>query len=114
MKSKAYRATDVKNVDLLRLPADRQGLSLVVGVDAAKEFHLVVLRWADGRFDRPWKVANPAGLPTLLRLLDQLRSGRDLLVALEPTGTYADCLRHALHDGGFVAHRVSPKKAHDY
>lgn len=114
MKSKAYRATDVKHVELRSLPADRRGLSVVVGIDVAKEFHLVVLRWADGRFDRPWKVANPSQLPTLLALLGQLRQGRDLRIALEPTGTYGDGLRQGLHDQQFAVHRVSPKRAHDY
>jgi hypothetical protein len=41
MKSKAYRATDVKHIDLRSLPASRQGLSLVVGVDVAKDHHIV-------------------------------------------------------------------------
>jgi transposase len=114
MKSKAYRATDVKHIDLRSLPPNRQGLSLVVGIDVAKDHHLVVPRWADARFDRPWKVRNPDQLPCLLALLGQLRTGRNLVVALEPTGTYGDSLRQLLHDQGFVVHRVSPKKAHDY
>jgi transposase len=113
MASKAYRATDVKNVEL-RLSPERQGVALNVGIDVAKDNHLVVLRWSDRGFERPWKVANPQQLPCLLALLQTLRTGRDLCIAVEPTGTYADSLRQLLHEHDFVVHRVSPKAAHDY
>jgi hypothetical protein len=32
---------------------------LVVGVDVGKFQLAAVGRWADGRFERPWRVANP-------------------------------------------------------
>ena len=47
-------------------------------------------------------------------MLVQLAQGRQLRVALEPSGTYGDPLRQALHDAGLPALRVSPKAAHDY
>lgn len=114
-KSKAYRATDVKCIDLGPFLAGcRPTSSLVVGIDVGKGFFLAVIRWSDGRFERPWKVSNPAQIALFVALLGRLRQGRDLVVALEPTGTYADALRQMLHDHAFAAHRVSPKKAHDY
>jgi transposase len=111
---KAYRATDVKNVHLPALLAGRDRRSVVAGIDVGKGFLLVVLRWSDGRFERPWKVRNPLQIAALTALLKQLAVDHDLLVALEPTGTYADALRQMLHDNGLVVHRVSPKQAHDY
>ena len=43
-----------------------------------------------------------------------LKRGRQLTVAMEPTGTYGDVLRQALADAGIRVERVSPKVAHDY
>jgi transposase len=47
-------------------------------------------------------------------LLRRLGAGRELLVALEPSGTYGDALRQALADGGVEVRRVGTKAAHDY
>jgi transposase len=87
---------------------------VVVGGDIGKFDILVVLRWRTGDFARPWRVKNPQQIPELVGLLKQLAVGRRLQVALEPSGTYGDALRQALHDAGLEALRVSPKAAHDY
>ncbi len=114
-KSKAYRATDVKAIDIVSwLASRRTSDTLIVGIDIGKGFFLAVIRWSDGRFERPWKVRNPHQIGLFVALLDQLRQGRQLVVAVEPTGSYADALRQHLHDKGFVVQRVSPKMAHDY
>src|SRR5690606_22545166 len=39
---------------------------------------------------------------------------RELVVALEPTGTYGDPLRQCRKDAGLTTHRVSPTASHDY
>src|SRR5207249_10175305 len=70
--------------------------------------------WPDGQFERPWRSDNPGEVRELTELLSRLAQGRVLVVALEPTGTYGDALRQALHGAGVVVHRVSPKVAHDY
>ena len=85
-----------------------------VGVDVGKETLLAVIRWLDGTFERPWLVNNPLEIRDFVGLLRKIAQGRELRVALEPTGTYGDALRQALFDAGLRVERVSPKVAHDY
>jgi transposase len=114
MRRKAYRAVRVNEVDGFALAKQWPGVEVVVGVDIGKLDLLVVLRWANGQYERPWRVANPGGIGILVVLLKLLSAGRTLRVALEPSGTYGDALRQALHDAGLPVQRVSPKAAHDY
>jgi transposase len=114
MRSKAYRGTDVNRVDVGRLAQGHEGQALVVGVDVGKYQLVAVGRWIDGRFERPWRVANPGQIRDLVGLLKGLASQRAVTVALEPSGTYGDALRQALQEAGLPVRRVSPKAAHDY
>jgi len=59
-------------------------------------------------------VVNPLQIAEFVRLLHQLGEGRELVVALEPSGTYGDALRQALRDAQIAVQRISPKAAHDY
>ena len=114
MTSKAYRGTDVKDVDAGKFSQGRDGQPLVVGVDVGKYHLWAVGRWPDGRVERPWRVANPEQIPERVRLLGALAAQRPVTVALEPSGTYGDPLRQALSAARIVVTRVSPKAAHDY
>jgi hypothetical protein len=114
MKSKAYRGTDVNRVDARQLTRGREGQALVVGIEVGKFRLAAVARWADGRFERPWRVANPEQVPDFVGLLAELATRRPVTVALEPSGTYGDPLRQALQDAQLAVQRVSPKAAHDY
>ena len=113
-KSKAYRTTRVKDVRWERVVSGREGQAVHVGLDMSKEDVVVVLRWGPNDFERPWQVDNPMEVGRLVELLSDLGRGRQMVVALEPTGTYGDPLRQALSDGGLAVHRVSPKASHDY
>jgi transposase len=113
-KSKPYAALPVNRIDPESLTHGRDGRDLVVGIDVGKFDLFAVPRWADRDFGRPWRVANPDQIPDLVGLLLRLAEGRTLRVALEPSGTYGDALRQALHDHGLTGLRVSPKAAHDY
>lgn len=113
-KSKAYRATRVKDVRSERVVAGREGQAVHVGLDTSKEEVLVVLRWGATDFERPWRLDNPMEIARLVELLNDLSRGREMVVAMEPTGTYGDPLRQALCDAGLEVHRVSPKASHDY
>src|SRR5262245_11680855 len=114
MKSKAYRAIAVNQVQLDRLLQQRHEELVHAGLDVGKDHILGVLRWAADDFERPWRCRNPADLALLAQLLQRVGQGRRLLVALEPTGTYGDALRQALQRAGLTVHRVSPKAAADY
>ena len=87
---------------------------MTVGIDVGKFDLLVICRWADGRFERPWRVRNPWEIPTLVGVLKQVKADRKLVVALEPSGTYGEALRQALGDNGIDVQRVGAKASHDY
>jgi transposase len=114
MRRRAYGAVRVNDVAVQPLLQNDPGLAVVVGIDVGKFDLLAVCRWSDGRFERPWRVRNPVEIRDLVRLIQQLRTGRPLLVALEPSGTYGDALRQALADAGLPVQRVNTKAAHDY
>ena len=111
---RTYRAIPVKQVNL-ELVSEGQGRQGVhVGFDVGKAEVLAVVRWADGRFERPWLVKNPDEIQVLVGLLTQMAAERPLILAMEPTGTYGDALRQALSDAGLQLDRVGAKAAHDY
>jgi transposase len=114
MRRKAYRGIGVNDVAVDRLLEGKEGRSVVVGVDVGKHRFLSVCRWSDGVFERPWKVSNPSEIGVYVRLLQRVGQGRQLVVAMESSGTYGDGLRQALADAGIGLERVSGKAAHDY
>jgi transposase len=114
MNRKAYRATRVNDVNWEPLARGREGVGITLGVDVGKSTLWPVCRWADGRFERPWRVENPEEIPQLVALIQQMNVGRSLVVAMESSGTYGDALRQALADHGIAVQRVGGKAAHDY
>jgi hypothetical protein len=113
-KSKPYSAVPVNRVVVEALTLGREGQAVVVGCDIGKYEILAVPRWGNDDFARPWRVANPEPIGTLVALLLRLGQGRQLRLALGPSGTYGDPLRQSCHDAGLSVWRVSPKAAHDY
>lgn len=113
-KSKAYRSTEVKHVDLESLIAKIPSGPVWVGVDVGKKHLFVVVRFSDGSFERPWKVKNPSEIEFVVSLLVRLSKHQRLTVALEPTGTYGDPLRAELAAAGLPVVRVSGKAAKDH
>lgn len=114
MKSRAYRAVDVNGIDLAKWLEGRKEEIVHAGLDVGKERIYCTLRWDMEDFDRPWRVRNPFEVVRLAELLTEVGRGRQVIVAMEPTGTYGDPLRQALHRAGLCVHRVSPKSASDY
>src|SRR5450759_2980562 len=76
MSKKAYRATYVNDVNWDQLVRGREGVDISLGVDVGKFDLWPVCRWADGRFERPWRVKNPREIPTLLALVKRMSVGR--------------------------------------
>jgi transposase len=89
-QKKPYSAINVKDVNVAALLGEYPGLALWVGIDVAKEFLIVVLYWGSDRFSRPMRVSNPDQLALLVELLKKLSVGREMVIALEPTGTYGE------------------------
>lgn len=58
-RSRTYRAKGVKKVDWEEVARGREREGVHVGLDVGKRAFLGVVRWEDGRFERPWLVENP-------------------------------------------------------
>jgi transposase len=114
MKKRSYAAVAVNGVHVPALCVGRDGQNVVVGLDVGKWEVRSMMRWQDGSLGQAWKIRQPSQLPELIACLQELSEGRQLLVALEPTGTYGEPLRQALTDAGLTVQRVSPKATHDY
>jgi transposase len=114
MPRKAYRATCVNQVNWEQLARGKEGLGVTFGVDVGKHDLLVVCRWADERFERPWRIKNPREIPAFVALVKRAQVGRQVVVAMESSGTYGDALRQALGDEDIEVQRVGGKAAHDY
>jgi transposase len=114
VRKRAYRAVAIKYVNVNELlPNLAEGL-VRVGVDVAEKELFVTLLDSSGVFQRPWKVKQPSEIGQLVQCLKSLSEARPVLVAMESTGTYGDCLRQSLTDAGLVTHRVSAKAVKDY
>ena len=83
MSRKAYRATRVNDVNWEQIARGKEGLGVTLGVDVGTFDVLVVCRWADGRFERPWRIKNPWQIATLIALVRQVKADRKLVVAME-------------------------------
>jgi transposase len=96
MRRSAYGGTRVNPVDVAKLLDGKEAVGVTVGIDVGKHKLLAVCRWADGIFERPWRIHNPSELSDLVKLLQQVACDRQLVVAMESSGTYGDALRQAL------------------
>ena len=72
MKSKAYRAVDVKRVEVASWLEGREEKVVHVGLDVGKESVLCVVRWGLHDFDRPWRVGNPSEASLLASMLAEV------------------------------------------
>lgn len=113
MRKRAYRAIAIKNLNLTELMSRLAPGLVQVGVDVAKNELLVGLRDSADAYQRPWKVKQPIEIRELIQVLLDLAKVHPLVVAMESTGTYGDCLRQALTDAGLIPHRVSAKAVND-
>ncbi len=80
-KRRAYRSTAVKKVVLEKMLESAPVGDVHVGMDIGKGEIYVVVRWADGTFERPWKAANPTEIGELVGLLRTLAEDRAVTVA---------------------------------
>jgi len=81
--SRAYRATGVNEVKWEQIARGKEGLGVTWGVDVGKFDVLVVCRWANGHFERPWRVKNPREISTLAALAQRVHAERKLAVAMD-------------------------------
>jgi transposase len=116
MKKKiSYRAEDVEQVTaekvLEGVPMEGR---VVAGVDVAKRNFVVALCDDTGETRLRVRFEHPAQTGKFVQLLAEVQgAGRTVEVAMEPTGTYGDALRHRLGAAGIAVFRVSNKHVHD-
>ena len=115
---RAYKRVDVKQIDrteLLDEATKRSNPLVSVGLDIGKREIVAVLRWPDGKHQRPWSVHNPSEICVLIEILQLLREHcQRVSVGLESTGTYGESVRYALTNNGFTVHRIEGKASSDY
>lgn len=113
MSNNRYKAYDIEAVNWQDLNTKAGGQSLVFGVDVAKEAFYAVFMRPDRQALTTIKWRHPNQTQAVVKHLQMDLSDSSIDVVMEPSGTYADALRHTLKAAGFVVYRVSPKRIHD-
>jgi transposase len=114
-RKRTYKAVPVEQVrieELLPLLA----AGCIVALDVAKQRFLVALATLAGEVVKLFRFEHPTQTREFLAVVASLRAGiaaDKVMVAMEPTGTYGDAIRHQLHDVGAAIWMVSPKRTHD-
>lgn len=109
MKKRIYRATSVKQLDLDGLTVQFAQQKVAVGTDVAKEemFATLMSRKAQALLLFRWDHLSES------RRVVSWFSDMSVEVAMEPSGTYGDALRHCLYAAGVPVYRVNPKHTKD-
>jgi transposase len=114
MKSKrTYKTVDVEKVATAKLLSLIAG-TIVAAIDVAKEAMVVGFADAAGKTHELVRFSHPRQTLLFVELLVQLRdAGREVQVAMEPTGVYGNALRFQLRARDFPVFQVDPKRTHD-
>lgn len=114
MKTKrTYKTVDVEKVVLSKLLSGIAG-AIIAAVDVAKEAMVVGLADRSGTTHQLVRFSHPRQTMLFVELLVQLRdAGREVQVAMEPTGVYGNALRFQLRARDFPVFQVDPKRIHD-
>lgn len=115
---RSYQRICVKKIssESLKSKAIEKGeVGTTVGIDVAKEELVVIVRWPDGTYERPWKIENPTGIQEFIDLALMLRETcNSLTIGMESTGTYSEAVRYAMTQAGLEVHLISGKSVGDY
>lgn len=110
MKNRTYRALRVKETDLDALIRDEEE-PLTVGIDIAKSLMYCVLMNTRREVVAVLKwdhLTESRRFVSWISKQDKIRA-----VAMEPSGTYGDALRHCFQYSGVAVYRVQPKHVKD-
>jgi transposase len=113
MKKRAYRSVGVKEVEAERLAEELGRGRVAFGVDVAKEKFMGAFMLETHEVAQTIRWKSPGELGDLMALLGKVGGPGRIEVALEPSGTYGDCLRARLEAAGYRVFKVSPKRCHD-
>ena len=114
-RKRTYQARSVEEVRIDELlPVLAAGC--IVALDVAKQKFVVALATLAGEVVKLFRFHHPSETRTFLEVVGELRvhaPAGQLKVAMEPTGTYGDAIRHQLVEAGISVWMVSPKRTHD-
>jgi len=110
-KKNRYRSVSVNDKRVAMLLEGLQGGDVIVGIDIAKTRQFAAFE-QEGKVHGIVRWEHPRESRQFLKLLSQLKTGGDVVVALEPSSTYGDALRHAFMKAGLDVRRVSPNRTH--
>ena len=114
-KKRTYQMVKVQTVRVAELlPLLATGC--IVALDIAKMKMVVALATIAGEVVKLFQFEHPTETEAFLTIVKELREalGADnVKVAMEPTGTYGDAMRHQLLGTGVSVWMVSPKRTHD-
>ena len=110
-----YKAEPVERVRVeALLPLVTAGC--IVALDVAKQKFVAALATLAGDVLKLFRFEHPTETKKFLAIVMELRAGVErgkLKVAMEPTGTYGDAIRHQLVKADVPVWMVSPKRTHD-
>lgn len=112
MKKRAYKSQKINLKVIEELIAKTKDREVTVGIDIAKTDQFAAFRVDRQEVMATVRWCHPVETTGFVELLKKL-SVKKLVVALEPTGTYGDALRHQLLGAGIDVVKVSPKESSD-
>lgn len=110
MKKKAYRAIEVKKINIDQLVMEHGEKRLVFGIDVAKTDYYSSVMDENRRVLLTIKWKHPFETGEFVSLVKRFPKAE---TAFEPSGTYGDPLRYLLEESKIPVYRVSPKRSHD-
>jgi transposase len=115
-KKRTYSTVAVEQIEVQKLlPALLAGC--IVALDVAKHKFVAAIATLTGEIVKMFRFEHPRQTHEFLDLVRALQRAlepdKELRVAMEPTGTYGDSIRHQLTLLGASVWMVPPKKTHD-
>jgi len=114
MKKRIYRTMPVNAFQPCSIRRESIGAKLTVGIDIAKVDMVATLVAADKQVLATLRWKAPAENPALIAILRHFRTADiPVEVAMEPSGTYGDVLRHQIVSDGFPVFMINGKRTSD-
>jgi len=114
MKKRIYRTMPVNAFQPFSIRREAIGAKLTVGIDIAKVDMVATLVAADKQVLATLRWKAPAENAALIAILHHFRTAEiPVEVAMEPSGTYGDVLRHQLVSHGFPVFMINGKRTSD-
>lgn len=113
MSKRKYRATQIQDVNSIKLSAELGTGRVVVAIDVAKEDFYAAIVDEKGKTHEIVKWVHPTQTRSFLALVEALGGPERVEVVMEPSGVYGDAIRAALDGAGVAVFRVNPKRVHD-